>query len=238
MTATGSAWISLGAIVLAYLIGSISFAVVVSKALGLADPHTYGSGNPGATNVLRTGNRKAAALTLLGDVLKGVVAVLLARWFAPQAGFGQVTIMLVGLAAFVGHLYPVYHRFAGGKGVATAAGVLIALNPIHGLATLATWLIIAYFFRYSSLAALVAAVFAPFYWVLLFGAKPVVLTIVAMSMLLVWRHRRNIGNLLAGKESRIGGKAAQEHAADARSKTAGSKAAGSKPRKGSHRRIV
>lgn len=238
MTATGSAWISLGAIVLAYLIGSISFAVVVSKALGLADPHTYGSGNPGATNVLRTGNRKAAALTLLGDVLKGVVAVLLARWFAPQAGFGQVTIMLVGLAAFVGHLYPVYHRFAGGKGVATAAGVLIALNPIHGLATLATWLIIAYFFRYSSLAALVAAVFAPFYWVLLFGAKPVVLTIVAMSMLLVWRHRRNIGNLLAGKESRIGGKAAQAHAADARSKAAGSKAPGSKARKGSHRRIV
>ena len=226
MTEAGSMWISLAAIVLAYLIGSISFAVIVSKAMGLADPHSYGSGNPGATNVLRTGNRTAAALTLLGDVLKGVVAVLLARWLAPQAGFGQVTIMLVGLAAFVGHLFPVFHRFAGGKGVATAAGVLIALTPLHGLATLATWIIIAFFFRYSSLAALVAAIFAPFYWVLLFGARPRVLVIVAMSALLVWRHRRNIANLLAGKESRIGKKAADvvaEHG---------------KPRKGHQRRIV
>lgn len=225
MTAIGPVWISLGAILLAYLIGSLSFAVVVSKAMGLADPHTYGSGNPGATNVLRTGNRTAAGLTLLGDLLKGVVAVLLARWLAPQAGFGQVTIMLVGLAAFVGHLYPVYHRFAGGKGVATAAGVLVALEPVHGLATVATWIIIAFFFRYSSLAALVAAVFAPFYWVLLFGARPRVVVIVAMSALLVWRHRRNIANLIAGKESRIGKKAAEAAAAPA------------KTRKG-HRRIV
>jgi acyl phosphate:glycerol-3-phosphate acyltransferase len=226
MTAAGSTWISLGAILLAYLIGSISFAVIVSKAMGLADPHTYGSGNPGATNVLRTGNRKAAALTLFGDVLKGVAAVLLARWLAPQAGFGEVTIMLVGLAAFVGHLFPVYHRFAGGKGVATAAGVLVALNPIHGLATLATWIIIAFFFRYSSLAALVAAVFAPFYWVLLFGARPRVLVIVAMSALLIWRHRRNIANLLAGKESRIGKKAAAVAGEQGRQS------------KGGHRRIV
>ena len=166
-----------------------------------------------------------APLALLGDVLKGVVAVLLARWLAPQAGFGEVTIMLVGLAAFVGHLFPVYHRFAGGKGVATAAGVLVALNPIHGLATLATWIIIAFFFRYSSLAALVAAVFAPFYWVLLFGARPRVLVIVAMSALLIWRHRKNIANLLAGKESRLGSKA-------------GDTAAQAKARKGGHRRIV
>jgi glycerol-3-phosphate acyltransferase PlsY len=227
MNAAGSLWISLGAILSAYLIGSISFAVVVSKFMGLADPHTYGSGNPGATNVLRSGNRTAAALTLLGDVLKGVAAVLLAKWFAPQFGLGQVTIMLVGLAAFTGHLFPVYHRFAGGKGVATAAGVLIALEPIHGLATLATWLIIAFFFRYSSLAALVAAVFAPFYWVLLYGARPRVLVIVVMSALLIWRHRKNIGNLLAGKESRIGRKTAGAVAADR-----------AKPRKGAHRRIV
>ena len=163
MTAVGSAGISLGAILLAYLIGSVSFAVIVSKAMGLA--------------------------------------------------------------AFVGHLFPVYHRFAGGKGVATAAGVLVALNPIHGLATLATWIIIAFFFRYSSLAALVAAVFAPFYWVLLFGARPRVLVIVAMSALLIWRHRKNIANLLAGKESRLGSKA-------------GDTAAQAKARKGGHRRIV
>ena len=204
MSAAGPVWVNLLAILLAYLIGSVSFAVLVSKAMGLADPHSYGSGNPGATNVLRTGNRKAAALTLVGDV----VAVLLAKWFAPQFGLAPMTVMLVGLAAFVGHLYPVFHRFAGGKGVATAAGVLVALNPVHGLATLATWLIIAYFFRYSSLAALVAAVFAPFYWILLFGPGLAALAILAMSLLLIWRHRRNIGNLLAGKEGRIGGKAA------------------------------
>lgn len=227
MSVAGSLWIDLLAVLLAYLIGSVSFAVLVSRMLGLADPHSYGSGNPGATNVLRSGNRKAAALTLVGDVLKGVLAVVLARWFAPQFGLAPVTIMLVGLAALVGHVFPIYHRFAGGKGVATAAGVLVALNPIHGLATLATWLIIAFFFRYSSLAALVAAVFAPFYWVLLFGARPAVLVILAMSMLLIWRHRRNIGNLLAGKETRIGAKAADGHA--------GPRA---KPRKGGHRRIV
>ncbi len=233
MMAAGSLWINLLAILLAYLVGSVSFAVLVSKAMGLADPHTYGSGNPGATNVLRTGNRKAAAFTLLGDILKGVLAVLLAKWLAASLGLAPMTVMLVGLAAFVGHLYPVYHRFAGGKGVATAAGVLVALNPLHGLATVATWLIIAYFFRYSSLAALVSAVFAPFYWVLLYGASIQVLPILAMSVLLIWRHRRNIGNLLAGKESRIGGKTAQAHEADARSKAASNKA-----RKGSHRRIV
>ncbi|MGE0800787.1 MAG: glycerol-3-phosphate 1-O-acyltransferase PlsY [Lautropia sp.] len=207
MTGTASLAIDLLVLGVAYLIGSISFAVVVSRAMGLADPHSYGSGNPGATNVLRTGNKRAAALTLAGDLLKGVVAVLLARWLQPKLGLANLTVMGVGLAAFVGHLYPVFHRFAGGKGVATAAGVLLALNPIHGLATVATWLIIAYFFRYSSLAALVAAVFAPFYWVLLFGPSRAVLVILAISVLLIYRHRRNIGNLIAGKESRIGAKA-------------------------------
>jgi glycerol-3-phosphate acyltransferase PlsY len=204
MDVAGSLWPDLAAILVAYLIGSISFAVFVSSRMGLADPHTYGSGNPGATNVLRTGNRKAAALTLLGDVLKGMVAVLLARWLAPQAGLAPMTVMLVGLAAFVGHIFPVYHRFRGGKGVATAAGVLVALNPIHGVATMVTWAIIAFFFRYSSLAALVSAVFAPFYWILLFGANRAALVIIAISALLIWRHRKNIGNLIAGKESRIG----------------------------------
>lgn len=192
------------AILLAYLIGSVSFAVVVSRVMGLADPHTYGSGNPGATNVLRTGNRRAAAFTLIGDVLKGVFAVLLAKWLSPRLGLTGMTIMLVGMAVFLGHVFPVFHRFRGGKGVATAAGVLLALNWIHGLATFATWLIIAYFFRYSSLAALVAAVFAPFYWILLFGPSSAALVIIVISVVLIWRHRGNIANLLAGKESRIG----------------------------------
>ena len=206
MLAPGSLAVNLLALVAAYLIGSVSFAVVVSRLMGLADPHTYGSGNPGATNVLRTGNRRAAVLTLLGDVLKGVAAVLLAKALAPDLGLSTLTVMGVGLAAFLGHLYPVYHRFAGGKGVATAAGVLLALNWVHGLATLATWLIIAYFFRYSSLAALVSAVFAPFYWILLFGPSSAALVIVLIGGLLIWRHRANIGKLLAGKESRIGEK--------------------------------
>lgn len=226
MNPNDAIWHDLLAIAAAYLIGSVSFAVVVSRLMGLADPHTYGSGNPGATNVLRTGNRTAAALTLAGDVLKGVVAVALARWLAPTFGLAAVTIVLVGLAAFVGHLYPVFHRFKGGKGVATAGGVLLALAPVHGIATLATWLIIAFFFRYSSLAALVSAVFAPFYWVLLYGASVQVLPILAMSALLIWRHRGNIANLLAGKESRIGGKAGPGDAAQAKGRRAG------------HRRII
>ena len=228
MTAAGSVLINLLAILVAYLIGSVSFAVLVSKLMGLADPHTYGSGNPGATNVLRTGNRKAAVFTLLGDVLKGIAAVLLAKWLAPQLGLIPMTIVLVGLAAFLGHLFPVYHHFAGGKGVATAAGVLVALSPVHGLATIATWLIIAFFFRYSSLAALVAAIFAPFYWVLLFGADVAVLPIVVMSGLLIWRHRKNVGKLLAGKESRIGAKPGDLPGA----------AGSAKAHKGGHRRIV
>ncbi|HVL58788.1 MAG TPA: glycerol-3-phosphate 1-O-acyltransferase PlsY [Burkholderiaceae bacterium] len=197
---------SLVAIALAYLIGSISFAVVVSRALGLADPRSYGSRNPGATNVLRTGNRAAAALTLAGDGAKGAVAVLLAAWAARRFGLPDATAPLAGLAAFVGHLFPVYHRFAGGKGVATAAGVLLALNVWHGLATMLTWAIIAFFFRYSSLAALVAAVFSPLYFVFLFGFEFAALVVLAMSLLLIYRHRANIENLIAGKERRIGEK--------------------------------
>lgn len=191
--------------VAAYLIGSVSFAVVVSRAMGLADPRTYGSGNPGATNVLRSGNKKAAILTLLGDAAKGWLAVWLAQLLAPRYGVEDMGIALVVIAAFLGHLYPVFHRFTGGKGVA-AAGILLALSGWLGLATLATWLIIATFFRYSSLAALVSAVFAPFYYVLLFGIDPLAGAIAVMSVLLIARHRANIAKLLAGKESRIGEK--------------------------------
>lgn len=194
------------AVLLAYLIGSISFAVIVSRVMGLADPRSYGSKNPGATNVLRSGNRTAAVCTLLGDAAKGWLAVYLARFFAERYGFGDTTIALVALAVFVGHLYPVFHRFAGGKGVATAAGVLLALHPMLGIGTIATWIIIAFFFRYSSLAALVAAVFAPLWYLFLFGPGPIGMAVGAMSALLVWRHRANIGKLIAGKEAKIGGR--------------------------------
>ncbi len=197
---------SVVAVVLAYAIGSVSFAVLVSRLMGLADPRSYGSRNPGATNVLRSGNRLAAVLTLLGDAAKGWAAVFVAKSLALRYGLGDTTIALVALAVFAGHLYPVFHRFAGGKGVATAAGVLLALNPWVGLATLATWLIIAFFFRYSSLAALVAAVFAPLYYGFLFGPDVIGLAVLVMSGLLIWRHRLNISNLIAGKESRIGQK--------------------------------
>ncbi|MGH8783917.1 MAG: glycerol-3-phosphate 1-O-acyltransferase PlsY [Cupriavidus necator] len=190
----------------AYLIGSVSFAVVVSKLMGLPDPHSYGSGNPGATNVLRTGNRKAAILTLIGDALKGWLAVWLAARFGPAYGLNETGLAMVALAVFLGHLFPVYHRFAGGKGVATAAGILLAIDPILGLGTLATWLIIAFFFRYSSLAALVAAIFAPFFHVLMNGVDVMTGAIFVISVLLIARHRQNIAKLLAGKESRIGEK--------------------------------
>lgn len=196
------------AVALAYLLGSISFAVVVSRAMGLADPRTYGSGNPGATNVLRTGNRAAAVLTLAGDAAKGWLAVFLALRLGPAYGLDAAGVSLVALAVFVGHLFPVFHRFQGGKGVATAAGILFAMHWALGLATLSTWLIVALFFRYSSLAALVSAAFAPLYWVFLFGTRhwAPAAAIAAMSLLLVWRHRANLANLLAGKESRIGAK--------------------------------
>ncbi len=196
----------IAAIVIAYLIGSVSFAVIVSKFSGLADPRTYGSKNPGATNVLRSGNKKAAVFTLLGDALKGTLAVALAYHFQDQLGLSRNDIAWVGLAAFVGHLYPVFFKFEGGKGVATALGVLIGLNWILGLATAVTWLVIAFFFRYSSLAALISALFAVFYNVLLFGINSQALAIAIMSGLLVYRHKQNIANLIAGKESKIGKK--------------------------------
>lgn len=192
--------------VAAYLLGSVSFAVVVSKFFRLADPRTYGSKNPGATNVLRSGNKAAAALTLLGDGAKGWLAVWLAIRFGEQVGVGDTGVALVAIAVFLGHLWPVFFRFVGGKGVATALGVLLGLNGWLGLATLVTWLVIAYAFRYSSLAALVASVFAPFYYGLLFGIDIKLLAVAVMSALLIYRHRQNIANLFAGKESRIGSK--------------------------------
>ncbi len=192
--------------VLAYLLGSISFAVLVSKVFRLADPRTYGSKNPGATNVLRSGNKLAAVLTLIGDCAKGWLAVWLALQLDEQFALGEAGIALIALAVFLGHLWPVFLRFAGGKGVATALGVLLGLNPILGLATLVTWIVIAYAFRYSSLAALVSAVFAPFYYGLLFGADIKLFAVLIMSGLLIYRHHKNIANLLSGKESRLGGK--------------------------------
>jgi glycerol-3-phosphate acyltransferase PlsY len=193
-------------VLVAYLVGSLSFAVLVSRLMGLNDPRTYGSGNPGATNVLRSGNKKAAALTLLLDALKGVIPVVLAVQFQDRMGWDEGVVALIGLAAFLGHLWPVFFRFQGGKGVATAAGVLLAFNPILGGATLASWLLIAYFFRYSSLAAIVSAAFAPFYHALIWGPSAATLAIAAMSLLLVWRHEANIRKLLAGTESKIGQK--------------------------------
>ncbi|WP_138518854.1 glycerol-3-phosphate 1-O-acyltransferase PlsY [Limnobacter alexandrii] len=196
----------IAALVAAYLIGSISFAVLVSKFVGLADPRTYGSKNPGATNVLRSGNKKAAMLTLLGDALKGTAAVALAFYFQDDLELSRADIAWVGLAAFIGHLYPIFFKFEGGKGVATALGVLLGLNWILGLATAVTWVVIAYFFRYSSLAALIAALFAVFYNVLLFGINGQAAAITIMSALLIYRHKQNIANLIAGKESKIGQK--------------------------------
>jgi glycerol-3-phosphate acyltransferase PlsY len=191
----------------AYLIGSLSFAVIVSRLVGLKDPRSYGSGNPGATNVLRSGHKTAAIATLLLDALKGYVPVVLVKAFGAPYGLDEGTIALVGLAAFLGHLWPVFFHFKGGKGVATAAGVLLALNPWLGLATLATWVIIAVFTRYSSLAAIVAAVFAPFYQILIWGGGPVAVAVAIMGLLLVWRHQANIEKLLKGTESKLGQKA-------------------------------
>jgi glycerol-3-phosphate acyltransferase PlsY len=193
---------------IAYLIGSISFAVVVSKCMRLPDPHTYGSKNPGATNVLRTGNKLAAVLTLIGDALKGFLALMLAR---AVIGDPPIPVYLdswlvcaVAIAVFLGHLFPIFHRFQGGKGVATACGILFGVSSVLGAATLGTWIIVALFLRYSSLAALSAAIFGPLYCVFLFGLHPIVLALVVISLLLIWRHRSNIANLLNGNESRIG----------------------------------
>jgi glycerol-3-phosphate acyltransferase PlsY len=194
----------------AYLIGSISFAVVVSKCMRLPDPYSYGSGNPGATNVLRTGNKRAAVLTLLGDALKGFLAVMIARLVLGEAMVTQGTAAWifcgVVIAVFLGHLYPLFHGFKGGKGVATACGILFGINLTLGLATLATWLIVAFFLRYSSLAALAAAVFGPIYFIFLFGFQPIAIALSAVCALLIWRHRSNIRNLMNGTETRIGKK--------------------------------
>ena len=191
----------------AYLVGSLSFAVIVSRFMGLADPRSYGSGNPGATNVLRSGNKVAAVLTLVFDALKGYAPVAVALWAKERMGLSDVAVALVGLAAFLGHLWPVFFKFQGGKGVATAAGVLLALNPLLGVATLATWIIIAAFFRYSSLASLAAAVFAPFYDLLIWGGGDDMVALLPMCLLLIWRHEGNIRKLMAGTESKIGNKA-------------------------------
>jgi acyl phosphate:glycerol-3-phosphate acyltransferase len=190
-----------------YGVGSLSFAVIVSRAMGLSDPRSYGSGNPGATNVLRSGSKPAAIVTLALDALKGYLPVVAALLLAERFGWGDGAVAATGLAAFLGHLWPLYFRFQGGKGVATAAGVLLAFNPWLGLATLVTWVVIAAFFRYSSLASLVAAAFAPFYQLLIWEADAYALAIVVMSLLLVWRHEGNIRKLIAGKESKLGQKA-------------------------------
>ena len=198
------------AVLAAYLIGSLSFAVIVSRLMGLADPRTFGSKNPGATNVLRSGSKAAAVITLLLDAAKGWLPVYLVLRYGAPYGLDESAQAAVGLAAFLGHLFPVFFRFAGGKGVATAAGVVLATNPWLGLAAGLSWLIIAYFFRYSSLASVVASVFAPVYY--LFGDglawradNGVALALALMSALLVWRHGPNIARLVAGTESRIGG---------------------------------
>ncbi|MDX2218141.1 MAG: glycerol-3-phosphate 1-O-acyltransferase PlsY [Burkholderiales bacterium] len=194
------------AITLGYFIGAIPFAVVVSRAMRLPDPRTYGSSNPGATNVLRSGSKVAAILTLLGDAVKGWVAVVLAQHFAPQFGLDAPAIALVGLAAFLGHLFPVWLGFKGGKGVATAAGVLIAFSGWLGLATIGVWLAVVVISRYSSLGALVAAVFAPIGAAFWLSQGVYLLVVILMSALLIWRHAANIRKLANGEESRIGDK--------------------------------
>ncbi len=193
-------------VVCAYLLGSVSFAVLMSKAFGLADPRTYGSGNPGATNVLRSGKKAAAVLTLLGDAAKGWLAVFLAIKFATHDGGGLLMVALVALAVFLGHVFPIFLKFQGGKGVATALGVLLALSGWMGLAVLGTWLLVAVVFRYSSLSALVAAIAAPVYAMLFQLPPELVFATAIMSMLLIWRHKNNIQNLMTGKESKIGSK--------------------------------
>lgn len=191
-------------IAVAYLIGSLSFAVIVSRAMGLPDPRSFGSGNPGATNVLRTGRKTAAVLTLLGDTLKGWVAVVLARSLAPQFSLSDDVVLLCALAVFIGHLYPVFFSFKGGKGVATALGVLMGLNPWIGLACMVTWLLMARVFRISSLSALTTAVLAPVYAGLLLGWGDTTMTVLVIALLLVYRHKSNLIKLVNGEEGRIG----------------------------------
>ena len=198
-----------GATLLAYLLGSLSFAVIVSRLSGLSDPRSYGSKNPGATNVLRSGNKGAAIATLLLDALKGWLPVVLVKWFGAEYGLGDGAVAAVALAAFMGHLYPVFFQFKGGKGVATAAGVLFGIHWVLGVATLATFAIVVFFSRYVSLASIAAAVFAPFFYLLgdravWYVDSRIVLALVAIAALLVYRHRENVGKLLKGSESRLG----------------------------------
>lgn len=197
-------------ILIAYLIGSLSFAVIVSRAFGLPDPHTYGSGNPGASNVLRAGRKLPALLTIVGDAGKGWVAVLLAQRYAADWGVDASGVAACAIAVFLGHLFPAFFGFKGGKGVATAGGILLAVHPWLGLATLATWIIIAFFFRYASLASLVAAAFAPLYIFFMsllgFQLNAMLPAAILMAALVVWRHKSNILNLFAGTERRIGEK--------------------------------
>ena len=200
---------SIAAVVLAYLMGSLSFAIIVSRLMGLKDPRSYGSNNPGATNVLRSGNKKAAVATLLLDGLKGWLPVMLVKWFGKDYGLEDGTIAAVAFAAFLGHLYPVFFKFQGGKGVATAAGALLGIEWLLGLATLATWLIIAYFTRYSSLASMASAAFAPLFYLLgnrgpWYMERSILVAIFMIGLLLVIRHRENINKLLQGKESKLG----------------------------------
>lgn len=204
---------SILAAIAAYLAGSLSFAVIVSRLMGLKDPRTFGSRNPGATNVLRSGSKPAAVVTLLLDALKGLLPLLLVKWFGKPYGLAEGTMAMVGLAAFLGHLWPVFFRFQGGKGVATFIGVVFGIDPLLGVATGATWLIIAFFFRYSSLASLAAAVFAPAYYLLgdriqWYADTRIAAALFAMAMLLAYRHRENISRLLKGTESRLGAKKA------------------------------
>jgi len=211
MSVATSIAISLGLVLGSYLLGSVPFAVVVSRAMGLADPRSFGSKNPGATNVLRTGNKKAAALTLLGDAAKGWLAVLAAAYVAQRVGLPGSVVAVCAVAAFLGHVYPVFLGFKGGKGVATALGVILAASPWLAFATAATWLIVAYAFRYSSLASIVAAIFAPLYYLLGGNVaweldKAMALAIVVISVVLLFRHQANISRLMTGKESRIGAK--------------------------------
>ncbi|MEP6972419.1 MAG: glycerol-3-phosphate 1-O-acyltransferase PlsY [Betaproteobacteria bacterium] len=199
------------AVVCAYLLGSLSFAVIVSRLMGLNDPRSYGSKNPGATNVLRSGSKVAAVVTLLLDGAKGWLPVMLVARYGAAYGMHEGTMAMAGLAAFLGHLFPVFFRFQGGKGVATALGVLLGYSWILGLAAMASWLIVAFFFRYSSLASLVAAVFAPVYYIFGDGVawymdKGLLLAMSVMALLLVWRHALNINRLIKGTESRLGAK--------------------------------
>ena len=198
-----------GAVVLAYLIGSLSFAIIVSRLMGLKDPRSYGSHNPGATNVLRSGSKAAAIATLLLDGLKGWLPVVLVKWFGKDYGLEDGTVAAVAFAAFLGHLFPIFFKFNGGKGVATAAGALLGIEWLLGLATLATWLIIAYFSRYSSLASMASAAFAPLFYLLgnrgpWYTERSVLMAIFMMGLLLVIRHRENINKLLQGKEAKLG----------------------------------